>query len=456
MVLPKRNLQAGAAKSNITPRLGVSINGGMRDRTAEHIHDELHARALVLDNGHMQLAIVICDSCLIPAEVFEAAKHLAHSHTKIPTDRMLLAATHTHSAPTVAGVFQSERDLDYQEFLAIRISDAIRRAVHNLAPARVAWGVGQLASEVHNRRWRMREGFPLVDPFGNMDQVRMNPPRASADLREPAGPIDPQIVVLAVEHADGRPLALLANYALHYVGGIPGDTVSADYFGVFCDRIAQLLRAERQDPPFVGLLSNGTSGDINNINFRQPAARRAPYQRMRRVADKVASEVQRVYRNLTFTESPSLAMKQTQLTLGVRRPTSADVQRAKQILANAQPGEQLRTPPEIYARETLLMADWPAKITTVLQAIQIGELGMASSPCETFVETGLAIKEASPQSPCMVIELANDYCGYLPTAEHHRLGGYETWRARSSFLDTKAEPLIRETAVGLLKSVSSS
>jgi neutral ceramidase len=86
--------------------------------------------------------------------------------------------------------------------------------------------------------------------------------------------------------------------------------------------------------------------------------------------------------------------------------------------------------------------------------VRIGDLGIAASPCETFVETGLAIKAASPLRPTFTIELANDYCGYLPTAEHHQLGGYETWRARSSFLAVDAEAKIRAKILELLSAVA--
>src|SRR5262245_35130433 len=100
--------RAGAATSNITPPLGVSLNGGMSDRAADYIHDELHARCLVLDDGQTKLAIVVCDSCMLPQSLLNDAKHLAHSHTGIALDHILISATHTHSAPTVTGVFQSE------------------------------------------------------------------------------------------------------------------------------------------------------------------------------------------------------------------------------------------------------------------------------------------------------------------------------------------------------------
>ncbi len=217
-----KTFRAGAATSNITPPLGVSLNGGMSDRAATHIHDDLHARALVLDDGQTKLAIVVCDSCMLPRTVLDAAKQQAHAYTGIPLDRMLISATHAHSAPTAGPTFQSEPDAEYLEFLSRRISDGIRRAAHNLAPAQVGWGTGSEPTQVFNRRWKMSADTKLVDPFGRPDQVKMNPPVASPQLVEPAGPTDPEIGILSVRDADSRPLALVANYSLHYVGGVPG------------------------------------------------------------------------------------------------------------------------------------------------------------------------------------------------------------------------------------------
>ncbi len=73
------------------------------------------------------------------------------------------------------------------------------------------------------------------------------------------------------------------------------------------------------------------------------------------------------------------------------------------------------------------MGNSPSELTIMLQAIRIGELAIATSPFETFAETGLEIKRRSPFKPTFTIELANGCYGYLPTPEQHRLGGYETW-----------------------------
>lgn len=442
--------RAGAATSNITPRLGCSINGYLNDRKAAHIHDELRARCLVLDNGQVRLAIVVCDSCMISRDTMDAAKQAIHDQSGLPVEHILISSTHTHTAPSSMGLFQSEPDKEYLRFLASRVADGVARAVNNLAPARIAWGSGRVPEQVFNRRWRMKPGTIPATPFGGTnDLVKMNPPVASPNLVEPAGPTDPEVSIVSVQTAGGRPLALLANYSLHYVGTGRDNDISADYYGAFAERIQQLLGAERQDPPFVALLSNGTSGDINNINFRKKQPPQKPYEQIRLVADGVASEAHRVCQTLQYKDWVLLGVQQTELKLGLRLPSSTDVARAEAILSKAK-GPELRTWEEVYARETVIMKDYPQETALIIQALRIGDLAIAAIPCEVFAETGLAIKQKSPFNQTFTIELANGGNGYLPTPEQHQLGGYETWRARSSCLEVQAAPKIFDTLMGLL------
>ncbi len=79
----------------------------MTHRTADKAHDPLHARCLVLDNGVTKIALVTCDSCMIPREIYDAAKEKASQATGIPADHILCSATHTHTAVTVGPTFQS-------------------------------------------------------------------------------------------------------------------------------------------------------------------------------------------------------------------------------------------------------------------------------------------------------------------------------------------------------------
>lgn len=440
-------LRAGAYAQDITPqKFPISVNGGFQDRQATRAHDPLHARCLVLEDGKTALALVVVDSCMIPRDILDKAKALAAKKTGIPPGNMLISATHTHTAPTVAGVFQSEPDPDYVHFLTERIAEGIVQAHARLAPAQIAWGVAEEPRQVFNRRWKMKAGVIHRDPFGGTsDQVRMNPPRASPDLLEPAGPTDPRVTVLSVQTAQGEPLALYANYSLHYVGDMP--PLSADYFGVFATVMRTKLKA---GPNFVALLSNGTSGDVNNINFREPAPKRQPGEQSRLVAEAVANAALRAIQKATYRSDVRLAVVNRELTLGVRKPTAEEVRRAEAILARAKE-KVLRTPEEVYARETVLLAKYPSEVTLQLQAMRIGDAALAAIPCEVFVEIGLELKRTSPFAVTAVVSLANGYHGYLPTPEHHALGGYETWRARSSYLEVPASVKITRTLQEMLQ-----
>ena len=443
-------LRAGAAVVDITPALGVA-NGGViaRGGPVTHIHDELHARCLVLDDGATRLAIAICDMRMLGGEVVARAKSLAGEATGLAPENILIAATHTHAAPAMVGIHPEPRDRAYAEFVARRIADGITRAGHHLAPAKVGWGFGSAPQHVHNRRWFMKPVAIAANPFGGRsDEVKMNPPRGT-DLLKPAGPVDPQVSVLDVRHTDGRPLALLANYGLHYVGGYQAGHVSADYFGLFADRVQGLLGADRQHPPFVAMMSNGTSGDVSNNDFRAKPERLPAWVKMQRVANDLAGKVAKVVGNIGHHATAPLAATATELQLGVRRPDDARLAWARRTLANDTDPKRL-TRPEIYAQEALALAKFPARVPVVLQAFRIGDLRIITVPCEMFAETGLALKQEAGLGPLFIIELANGYRGYLPTPRQHEWGGYETWPARSSYLEVQAAPKIRAALLGLL------
>ncbi len=452
-----RQLRAGAATSNITPALGAIIVGGWGKPEAEHIHDELHARCLVLDDGETQLGFVICDNVGILREVFDLAKRLAERETGIPASHLMMSATHTHSGPSARGssaLLPTESFTDYQQFLARRIADGLRRAQKNLEPARVGWGSGQLPGQVFNRRWYLQPGVPNPNPFGGTDTVKMNP-GSGKHLLKPAGPVDPEISFLSVQAADGRPLALLANYSLHYVGGVRPNEISADYFAMFAERIAELLHAEKQDPPFVGIMSNGTSGDVNNnyltpeVDPNRKPVRYPPYGKMRVVANEAAEVVHKALENTQYHTEVTLAAAETEIPIRVRKPDEKMLAWASEVLARPADAPLNHPRERTYAERVTQMADWPEQIPMILQAFRIGDLGIAAIPFEVFTETGLEIKDRGPLKRTFTISLANGAYGYLPTRSQHKLGGYETWLGTNR-VEVEAAHKMTDTLIEML------
>ncbi|OWK47075.1 hypothetical protein [Fimbriiglobus ruber] len=449
----KLTVRAGAYAMDVTPeKFPVSVNGGFSDRQATKANDPLHARCLVLDDGKTKLAIVVVDSCVVPRDLIDAAKKKAEAKTGIPATNMLISGTHTHTAPTLTSVFGSDPNPEYVTFLTEKIAAGIEKAAVNLEPAELAWGSVQESSELFNRRWKMKPGTVNLDPFGGTtDVVRMNPGNQNPGLLEQAGTVDPEVSVLAVRSSAGRPLALLANYSLHYVGDLPA--LSADYFGVFGDRVGGAVGADDKEPKFVGILSNGTSGDVNNIDFSKPPLKSQPGERCRTVAETVVKAVGKATTGATYHADVTLAAAVAELELGVRKPTAAEIERATGVLARLG-GKPARTAEEVYAGETIKIANYPDTVKVPLQALRIGDLGIVAIPCEVFTEIGLEIKKKSPIQRTFTIELANGYNGYLPTPAQHKLGGYETWRARSSYLEVGASEKIVPAVLKLLDKVA--
>ncbi len=420
--------RAGAATANITPPLDELVVGGFSPQPADSVHDELHVRCLVLDDSKTRLAIVLCDNVGIPREVFDAAKKQIFEKTGLPIENQLMASTHTHSAISARGknsmIYDSQLN-DYQQFLSRRIADGVRIAIKRLEPARIAWGAIDEPSQLFNRRWYVENETDRRNPFGGVDTVRMNP--GSAGLIKPAGPIDPQLSFVSVQSSNGRPIAILGNYSLHYVGGVAGNSISGDYFAVFANQLAKLLGATESDPPFVGIMSNGTSGDVNNVNRLERGPRYEPYQKMREVGQLLASRVVDSLKSVNHTDQVTLAAKAEDLALRVRKPDAAMMSYVDSVLAKPKDTKPFHQHERTYAERVKQLASSPDEIKIQLQVLRIGSLGIAAIPFEVFTETGLEIKQRSPMKSTFTIELANGSYGYLPTPAQHELGGYETW-----------------------------
>jgi hypothetical protein len=438
-------LSAGASTANITPPLGEPIVGGWKPMPAREVHDELHVRSLVLGDGQTELAIVLCDNVGIPRELFDAAKSRIESDLGIPASHQLMASTHTHSAASARSenAFDPPPELgEYQQFIVDRIADSVAIARHRMEPARIGWGSVNDDTELFNRRWFVKEEEARRNPFGGTDQVRMNPGGGSTLIR-PAGPVDPELSYVSVQSRDGRPIAVLANYSLHYVGGIPARVISADYFGVFHESLARRLGVEDQFPPFVGILSNGTSGDVNNINFASRRPRHEPYVRIHEVGEKVAASVARGLETLEYRSEVTLGARASELRLKVRKPDPELLERMRRLRDAADEAPRYHRRELIYARRLELLAQSPDEVEVPLQVIRIGDLGIAAIPFEVFTETGLELKEKAPLGDMFTIELAGGSYGYLPTPEQHELGGYETWMGTSKVERAASRKIVR-------------
>lgn len=438
--------RAGAAAVDVTPtQLPVRVNGGFLEKVVSQVNDRLYARAIVLDNGTTRIALCVVDSCMVPRELVDTAKAAASQATGIPVERMLVSATHTHSAPAAMGCLGARIDDKYAAFLPGKIAEAIATAAAKLEPARIGWGSVDAWELTNCRRWIRRPDRMLTDPFGLVSvRAHMHPGYESPDVTGPSGPIDPELSLLSIQTRAGRPLAVFANFSMHYFGAAP---LSADYFGRFSAGLGRRIGAG-DDAGFVAIMSQGTSGDSHWMDYSQP--NRKPT--LDQYADAVLARAAAVYQTIKYQESGPIIMAEARLRL---RRRVADAERLAWARPLAEPLKEraAANQREVYALEQVLIAAEPER-ELKLQAVRIGDLGLTALPNEVYAITGLKLKAQSPLRATFNVELANGADGYIPPPEQHFLGGYTTWAARTAGLEVQAEPKIVETVLGLLETVA--
>ncbi len=446
---------AGAAKVKTTPPLGTRINGDFVTHYAGFIHDDLYSRAIVMQQGETKVALVVVDICVMPKEFLDDVKMRITEITAIPGSHILISSTHTHAAGSVSDVHLGSVDVGYSKKLPGLIVESVMLAIEKLKPAQIAFGSVNAPEHLLCRRYFMGEEYVPLNPVtGSPDQIKTNPFGVEQFIEESVAPVDPELGYLAIKGLDNKWIGLLANYSLHYVGDWPNGIISADYFGVFAGEIANLLHA---GDDFVGIMSNGTSGDVNIWDFLD--SERYPkehYAKSHLIGTDLASRVIASIDRLSWQTEPLLGAVYEEVEMQVVKPTEEEIVSAEAIVSAAdyenivvdQHGLK-----QLYAREQLLLNEFSDTKACPVQAIKVGTGVIGALAGEFFSETGLYLKKEVDVAHYFTISMANGNIGYVPPAEEMARGGYETWRCRYSCLTDGAEVTLREKLLELAQKV---
>jgi len=417
-------LYAGTGRTDITPPVGTALCGSLGPRYAEGIDTPLMAHALVLDNGATRLAFIALDLIALLGREVNEAKHRIQQETGIPPENVLVACSHTHAGPYVAGLLDGDRVRPDEAYLArvVRaIVAAVAQAAEGLAPAEVGWAATRVPGLGENRR-RLRAPDDAINawllPVGERDKC------------PPAGPVDDELGLLAVRRTTGSPLALVWSYALH-AHCFTWRNVSADFPYHVWQRLIHALRGD-----FTSIFLAGACGDINRPGSVTPQM----------VVDRLAVALAELYNQVNWTTSAVLRARESQVEVPLR---DFSVFQEEEIRRKWPSGLE-------YFR-----AEWQhlrrlgeRSLRTVVQALVIGEFAVAAVPGEYFVALGLDVKRRSPFAVTAVAELANDYVGYIPTAAAYEQGGYELFNARSSKVARGTGEMMADELVRLLNQLA--
>ncbi|MGD9496719.1 MAG: hypothetical protein AB7Y46_10490 [Armatimonadota bacterium] len=425
-------VRAGFHVADITPPIGASIPGGFAPRPAEGIHDPLRVRAAALMTEEAALAIVGVDAVSLSNEDNLRARELAAHLSHVPTDQIIIAASHTHSGGPANDVLGSPSDEHYREQVTRQIASAVAEAIRTAVPAELAWAAGEAEGLAWNRRWVLADGT---------HETHADPARA--DVIERAGPSDPELLLLAARDHDGRPLGFVGNFTCHttLMGGVQ---FSADYPGAWSDLMTRATGA-----PLVFL--NGAMGDVTQVNRALELPQRGPAA-VQRFARKLTGESLRLLADMRFTEDAHLAVASELLRIPLREPAPDQLEADRETVAQAAPDDY--SGEVVFARERLALARYIEQVgkdRCEVICARVGELGLASGPGQMFCVYGLDCKRRSPFAHTMYVSLANGNAGYVPTPEAIEKGGYEPTLCRGSRLAPEAGEIIVDTQVRLLR-----
>jgi neutral ceramidase len=434
--------RVGAATVVITPPIGTPMAGYYFARAAEGVHDDLFAKALVLEHDGVKAAMVSLDLISTTAALVKETRREIERLTKIPGAHVMISATHAHTGPVLStrGLRDSflgggsDLAVRYNADLPAKIAQAVKQADDALRPARISAATGHEATIAFNRRFFMKDGA-----------VGWNPGILNPNIVKPAGTIDPEVPVVYFESTDKKPLATYVNYAVH-LDNVGGLQFSAD----LPYTVAKLLR-DVKGPDMVTFYTTGTCGDVNHINVQWGEKQRG-FENAARMGIILAGEVLRTFPKLKPTAGGVLRSKSALVQLPLPKLDAGDVEKARATV-KALETKQGKAPPfleQVQAFKALDVAAREGKPNEVeVQVIAWGnDIAWVSLPGEIFVELGLDIKKRSPFKHTIIAELANGSIGYVPSRRAYAQGNYEVVSARCA--EGSGELLV-ESALRLLK-----
>ncbi|HZQ55892.1 MAG TPA: neutral/alkaline non-lysosomal ceramidase N-terminal domain-containing protein [Bryobacteraceae bacterium] len=431
--------KAGFGKRPISPAIGAPLAGfAARKGTCEGVHDELFARALVLENDSTAIALVSLDVLAVASDFVEKIRRAIAVRVPIEPAAILISSTHTHAGPvTVSTFFNPDESLDpnYMALLGDAIVAAVEAAWQTRFAARIGVGTGIIEGLGVNRR--SKDGKP----------------------------VDPEIGIVKVDDAHEKTRAVLMNYGCHpTVLGPDNLLASGDFPNPAIERVEGQL-----GPGNFAMYVNGAQGDISVGHSSELSAIGVitpgrTFERAAELGQRLGDAVLQALPGIATTTSAYLRFETLTAGLPIKPYPDAkqtenalrEAERKVQTLcANGNSAEYRQAQSELlyasithyYARETKKYANGVLPIE--LQAIQIDDNVFMAVPAEVFVEIGLRIKKASPLRT-FVAGVTNGYIGYLPSRKAYEAGGYEVVSAKC---DANGEDRLFEGVMRLQQSL---
>ncbi len=366
--------------------------------------------------------LVGLDAIAIPRTLVERAHKAIAGATKIPAANVLVGCNHTHEGGPIVDIADEIASDEYGDQVVNAIAQAVTSAWNSLHPAELGIGSGRQEGIAFNRRFVMKDGREITHPG------KPGTPH-HADIVMPAGPVDPEVGVLAAHGPDGTILGVVVQFGCHGTV-VGGDLFSPDY----CAYLRKHLKTRYgEQTPVVFLL--GPCGDITQVD-NQSTSRNFGVEHADMMGRLLAGEAIRTINRMSWLKEVAGGRRHRDRPL--RDPSRSRPRSREAAYGLGTRGRAVRQGPAQVAEER--------KKNPVLDCEVQGcaSARSASSPTARSISAslGLHIKACSPLKPTWVIELANEYIGYVPTAQGICGGGYRpappaaaSWHDRGAILE---------------------
>jgi neutral/alkaline ceramidase-like enzyme len=390
-------LRAGAASVDITPAAdaGLPMAGyGGRTQGSAGIHDSIFVRAIVLDDGVTQVALVVWELLYVPDQVWADVSQQVAAELAIRPENLLLAAVHNHGAASLGAT--PANTAEYTKKVKAASLEAMRRAKTRLQPARFGIGTGTAYLNMNRRELTAAQGWWL----GFNEN----------------GPSNKTVTVLRFEDMAGKPIAFLINYAVHVVVmGPENRQVTGDLAGATSRFVEQHYRgkdhprsdagerlklrpAEKSDDEEpVALWTSGAAGDQNPISM----ASGDDFTLVDALGKVLGEEVVRVSNGIKTSPQARLGGAQKVMTC---------------------PGRQVEAGPRPRADYKFADAD-PVNIR--LGLVMIDKIPLAGVSGEVFTLIHSHLEKESPFPHTIMVTHANGSSGYIPNDDGFNQISYE-------------------------------
>ncbi|HYG78507.1 MAG TPA: hypothetical protein VEK08_26140 [Planctomycetota bacterium] len=415
------NVASAAAEFEATDDMVIA--GSIHAMKAKGQEGKLRAVATVLRNGNAKFAIVACDVLFITRQQLQPVLEEVEKIAGIPPAHVLVNATHTHHAPSTVRVHGYGPDERFIKTMQAGILKAIVEANSRLTneECRFRFHLGREETVGQNSRMKLSDG--MINWIGG-ESVR------------PTGPFDPELPVFVFADAADKVVSLFFNHSTHTIGTVSGSKRSPSFYGLAAQEI------ETDIGGHVTFLE-GASGSTHNLSVSAAeAAKRikaAVLAAMAKAKDRPVTRVASIKRPFKFK---------------IRKFDEAKEEEAvtRYCLKNA--GEYGKTVPPVFREMRKELAPLQGQEReTVLQAMLIGDVAIVGVPAEYFTKLGLDIKNRSPFRYTYVAELANDWIGYLPDLDAHKLGGYQCWMGFHSYAEEGTGERVVDEIIDMLEAL---